>query len=108
MLRSHHENNTKKKNSTKSAPKHRGLSSHEAAIAQEENQFETQVEVQPTLHSDTERNESESQIFTDDVNGNKTSGSDTNTTEILTTTHKEEAQSVHNAHFDLPPDSEDL
>ena len=108
LLRSHHENNNKKKNSPKSAPKHRGQSSHEAAIAQEENQFETQVEVQPTLHSDTERNESESLIFTDDVNGTKASESNTNTTEILTTAHKEEPQSVHNAHFNLPPDTEDL
>ena len=101
LLRSHHD-------SPKSAPKHRELSSHQATIAQEENQIEPQVQVQHTLHSDTKRDEAESQISTDDVNRTRASESDTNTTEILTNTHNEETQSVHNAHFDLPPDSEDL
>ena len=108
LLRSHHENNSKKKNSPKSAPKNRGLSSHQDTIPQEENQIETQVQVQHTLHSDTKRDEAESKISTDDVNETKASESDTNTTEMLTNTHNEEAQSVHNAHFDLPPDTEDL
>lgn len=108
LLRSLHENNSKKKISPKSSHKQKGLSSHEATIAQEETTIDSKVDAQQSPHVDTKSNASETEFSATDVSETQVLENDNCSTSIPIKAQTKKAQVLHSAHFDLPPDSEDL